>query len=150
MTTAQIVNYVNAKLAGEMLTYTQLLVHLDAAVDDINRELNSCFPVFSEFETNKALYPDYPDYNFIPDRVIRMVIVVGVAYKFYITDEEGSMTAQQYSYDYKDALFYLKRDYCNSVPEQYQADNQGYIDGPGGWMLNRTQPITVRDWFLSD
>lgn len=150
MTTTQLVNYVNAKLAGEMLTYNQLMVHLDSAIDDINTELNACFPAFSDFELNKANYPDYPNYNFFPDKYLRSVVVVGAAYKFYVTDEEGSPSAVQYSYDYKNNMFFMKRDYSLLVPEAYQADEQGYLDGPGGWQLNRTQPIKTRDWFLQD
>ena len=65
-----IVNYINEKLAGEQLLYSQLLVFLDGTIDDINQALNSNFPAFSEFSEADE---NYPDYNFFPDRYIRTV-----------------------------------------------------------------------------
>lgn len=38
-----IVNYINERLAGEQLLYSQLLVFLDGTIDDINQALNSYF-----------------------------------------------------------------------------------------------------------
>ena len=38
-----IVNYINERLAGEQLLYSQLLVFLDGTIDDINQALNSNF-----------------------------------------------------------------------------------------------------------
>jgi hypothetical protein len=148
MNTTEIVNFTNAKLAGELLTYNQLLVHLDATIDDINGELNSCFPTFSEFEKNQAMYPAYPDYNFFPDKYIRSVVIPGAAYKFYITDEEGAVAAPQYAKDYTTAMFLMVRDYSLSVPEEYQADERGYIVGPGLCNLNPGYEDNVSQWFL--
>ena len=65
-----IVNYINERLAGEQLLYSQLLVFLDGTIDDINQALNSNFPAFSEFSEKDE---NYPDYNFFPDRYIRTV-----------------------------------------------------------------------------
>ena len=67
-----IVNYINERLAGEQLLYSQLLVFLDGTIDDINQALNS---------------------NFFPDRYIRTVVVTGACAKFYICDEEGATVA---------------------------------------------------------
>ena len=74
---------------------------------------------------------------------IRSVIIPGAAYKFYVTDEEGISTATQYQYDYAERMFRMKRDYSNQIPEEYQADKRGYLEGPelhnpltygwGGW-----------------
>ncbi len=96
-----IVNYINERLAGEQLLYSQLLVFLDGTIDDINQALNSNFPAFSEFSEKDE---NYPDYNFFPDRYIRTVVVTGACAKFYICDEEGAAVAEQYQYEYKDYL----------------------------------------------
>ena len=91
-----IVNYINERLAGEQLLYSQLLVFLDGTIDDINQALNSNFPAFSEFSEKDE---NYPDYNFFPDRYIRTVVVTGACAKFYICDEEGAAVAEQYQKD---------------------------------------------------
>jgi hypothetical protein len=121
----QIVNMVNAKLAGELLTYSAMIIHLDSVIDDINAKLNSTFPAFSEF--NSSIHPNYPDYNFFPDRFVRSVVILGAAFKFYTTDEEGSQSAVTYGLEYNNALFVMQRDYSNAIPTEYQALNQGYV-----------------------
>jgi hypothetical protein len=114
---------VNNKLAGETLTYSQMKDHLDSVIDDINSELNSIFPAFSELEDTVI------DYNFFPERYIRQVVVSGAAVYFYGTDEEGEMVASQFQADYQRCLFYMIRDYSHLVPEDYRNDDTtGGID----------------------
>ena len=38
---ANIVTLVNRKLANELLSQTELLMHMDSVIDDINSQLNS-------------------------------------------------------------------------------------------------------------
>jgi hypothetical protein len=123
-----ILNNVNARLAGELLSFDELKVHLDAVIDDINARLSSKFPAFSEF--NAVDFPQYPNYDLFPDRFIRSVVCAGAAYKFYLTDEEGALTAEAYSYEYKDGLFIMQRDYSERVPEKYKDYEQGYLSDP--------------------
>lgn len=126
MELAKIVQGINIKLAGEMLTYEMLKPYMDEVIDDINEKLNATFPVFSDF-TNTD-YPEiYPNYNFFPDRYIRKAVMYGVASKFYVADEEGIMTAKQYAMDYENALFVMERDYLEQVPEAYQSSNTGSV-----------------------
>jgi hypothetical protein len=120
MIVSNIVAAINAKLAGETLTYTQARLFMDETIDDINNQLSAKFPDF-------AAYESVTDYNCFPDKYIRSVLVVGAAYKFYVTDEEGTQTAKQYQMDYANNLFLMKRDYSNSVPELYQNWDQGYL-----------------------
>lgn len=127
MTLTQLITFVNAKLAGEILTYDQLKVHLDAVIDDINSKLNSTFPSFSEF--NSTDYSAYPNYNLFPDKYIRSVVTTGAAFYFYITDEEGALSAIEYGKEYQTKLFEMQRDYSNSIPSEYQATAQGYVLG---------------------
>lgn len=128
MTIQKIVDAVNEKLGGELLTYEEMKIHLDAVIDDINAQLNSCFPAFSDFTLTD--YPDrYPNYDFFPDKYIRSVVIVGAAYQFYTTDEEGISTATAYQYEYERNKFYMVRDYINLIPEEYQCDNQGFVYG---------------------
>lgn len=54
-----IFNYINERLAGEQLLYSQLLVFLDGTIDDINQALNSNFPAFSEFSEKTVTEIDF-------------------------------------------------------------------------------------------
>jgi hypothetical protein len=122
-----IIEAVNRKLAGEMLTESQLIEFMDEVINDINTALSSCFPTISEFENDQAVYSDYPDYNFFPNKYIQNVLVVGTAYKFYINDEEGMPTAKQYGTDYQQNTYLMVRDYSALVPLIYQADFRGML-----------------------
>lgn len=124
-----IVNTVNNLLAGEQLTFEELITHLNAVIDDINNKLNAKFPSFSQF--NNTAFPQYPNYNFFPDSYIRSVIAVGAAYYFYITDEEGSQdAAPSFMGRYAQNIFFMERDYINKVPEEFQAGDQGSFGDP--------------------
>ena len=122
----EIVSRTNEKLAGETLMYSQLEVFFDEVIDDINAKLNSKFPAFSEFFDSSKLNSN-EEYSCFPDKYIRTVVVVGAAYKFYCTDEEGIATAQQYAFDYATNMFVMERDYSNLVPDEYKADGQGFL-----------------------
>lgn len=106
---------VNKLLAGERLPYSQLVDHLDRTIDDINSQLNSTFPAFSEIPDGKA------EYDYFPDKYIRSVVCVGAAWYYFTSDEEGISTAPQYLMDYDRGLFVMIRDYFNAVPIEYQA-----------------------------
>ena len=139
-----IVRFINDKLAGEQLLYDQLLVHLDSVIDDINTALNSCFPAFSDFALDD--FSNYPDYNFFPDRYIRSVLIVGVAAKFYTTDEEGIDTAIKYTQDYTKNLFYMVRDYSAKVPYLYQSNSTGALP----YCYHDHNENNVKEWFGND
>jgi hypothetical protein len=144
MELTKILNMINKKLAGELLIYSELEVHLDSVIDDINTRLNACFPVFSEF--NNEDYEHYPDYNFFPDKYIRTVVIPGAAYKFYITDEEGISTATKYEQEYLTNLFYMERDYLPLLPEEYKASqDQGHIPMPDE---TQTRGLWIHNGFL--
>ena len=122
MTIDKIVKGVNDALAGELLTYNELLPYLDSVIDDINADLDSTFPVLSDFTFEN--YPEhYPNYDFFPEKYIRSVLIKGAAYKFYVADEDGIPTAQQYQSQYIDDKFRMQRDYIEKVPEEFQADS---------------------------
>lgn len=126
MELTKIVQGVNTKLAGEMLTYEMLKPYLDEVIDNINAKLSSNFPVFSDF--TQAAYPTvYPNYNFFPDKFIRTVVLYGAAQKFYTTDEEGINSARQYDVEYRNALFEMERDYIELVPTEYQVDTPASV-----------------------
>lgn len=123
----KIMKAINVRLAGENLMYSQAVDFMDAVIDDINAELNARYPVFTEFTEDE--YPSFPDYCFFPDKYIRSVIIPGVVFKFYTTDEEGIQAAPQFRYDYIDALYKMKRDYSIHVPSAYQdCDYNGTLD----------------------
>jgi len=115
MTMVKLLEKINAKLSNERLTYEDLELHLDAVIDDINEKLNSVFPAFSDDPTILV-------YDAFPDNYIRSVVVPGVAFKFYTTDEEGISTAQTYGSEYEKGLFIMLRDYLDLVPEEFRAD----------------------------
>lgn len=118
MTLTNLVALVNKRLAGEQFTYSELEAYLDDAIDQINTRLNAIFPVFSEFN-NTAV--GYPNYAYFPDRYLRMVVVPMTAAKFYTVDEEGAGGAQDYRVEAEQGLFYMERDYSNSIPDAYRA-----------------------------
>lgn len=120
MTIENIVQGVNDQLAGELLTYTNIRPLLNEVIDEINASLDACFP---EFTSNTT------EYNYFPDRYIRSVLIKGTAFKFYIIDEEGIPSAQQFNYNYQDALFRMVRDYLEDIPDEYKADHKASVFG---------------------
>ena len=139
MRVGQIVNLINKHLADEFCSVAELTNYMDRVIDDINTRLNSKFPTISEVIATAGNTTD-PDYNMFPDKYIRSVLVVGAAYKYYITDEEGNVTAQQYGAEYNQNLFYMERDYSFSIPEIYRESDQGFITNSdseaGVWFPN--------------
>ena len=121
----KLIKLINTKLADELLSPTQLISHMDSVIDDINTQLNSCFPTFSEVILENGT--NNPDYNAFPDKYLRSVVVVGSAVKYYEIDEEGNASAQMFKQDYQQQLFYMLRDYSFSIPEEYREHQQGVI-----------------------
>lgn len=118
MLISKIIQGVNHKLAGEMLTKRELIPYLDQVIDDINTELNTIFPAFSE------LPEDALEYTCFPDRYIRNVVILGAAHYFYMTDEEGGLQDAGYYQEYKMHLFYMLRDYISLIPPEYRATTE--------------------------
>lgn len=128
---------VNARLAGEQLTYSALKPYLDAVVDEINSSLHAEFKTFSEVS---SLDPQV-DYAEFPDKYIRTVVVIGAAAKWYIDDEEGIETAQALMQQYKNNLFIMVRDYGPLVPEEKRANaNTGFLVGENCRTANGINP----------
>lgn len=122
-------NLISKLLTDELVSESQMLSYMDRVIDDINARLNTVFPTFTEFkEENGDVDGMLLDYTAIPDKYIRTVVIPGTAFKYYTTDEEGSYAAPKYEEDYKQGLFYMERDYSFSVPAEYRADEQGYIE----------------------
>lgn len=122
----QIVKRINENLAGELLTYNDLKIFMDMVIDDINAQLNTTYPVFTEF--TMSTHTNYPDYNFFPEKYVRSVIPIGAAYYFFTMDEEGISTATQYQYKYQDELFKMQRDYIDEVPPEWLYDKRASLD----------------------
>ena len=124
-----IVGLVSKQLADELVSESEMLSYMDRAIDDINARLNTVFPTFTEFKEANADVDNLSlDYTAIPDKYIRTVVIPGAAFKYYTTDEEGSYSAPKYEEDYKQGLFYMERDFSFSVPDEYRADEQGFIE----------------------
>lgn len=124
-----IIGLISKQLGDELVSEGEMLSYMDRVIDDINAQLNSTFPTFTEWkEANADIDGMYLDYTAIPDKYIRTVIIPGAAFKYYTTDEEGSYAAPKYEEDYKQGMFYMIRDYSFQIPAEYQADNQGYVD----------------------
>lgn len=117
----------NNTLAGETLTLKEMLPHLDFAIDEINSDLNSVYPTFSEM---LAQNPDAKEYAYFPDRYIRRAVISGAAWNYYVIDEEGLQTSVQYQSDFEKGKFIMKRDMLYAIPEEYQAsDAAGFVVG---------------------
>lgn len=128
MELSAILKGVNDKLAGERLAYESIKPHLDDVIDTINSTLSTKFPVFSEFTA--AAYPQYPNYNFFPDKYIRSVVCLGAARNFYLTDEEGALSVPAYEQQFQHNLFLMLRDYSELVPEEYRDYDRGALLDP--------------------
>lgn len=122
-----IIKNVNTLLAGEMLRYRDLEIHLDRVIDEINSDLQSTYPVISEFIASDEAGMD-ANYNLFPDKYIRSVVIPGVAYYYYQMDEEGEQAANGFLATYRANLFKMVRDYIIHVPEKYQANDEGYVE----------------------
>lgn len=139
----------NEKLAGEMFNYDEIVSFLDLVIDEINADLSSKFPTFSEFTPTQ--FPDYKaseytkedgtidtviktqvynNYDLFPDKYIRSVVIPGAAYKWFSVDEEGASTAPLFQQEYEKARFEMVRDYIDFVPPEYVDDNTGAITDP--------------------
>lgn len=143
MKTDVIVKRVNMLLAGEQLVYSRLEEFFDSVIDDINEKLNSIFPAFSELSAANEGLPF--DYNYFPEKYIRSVVIPGAAYKFYIMDEEGMVTAEQFGYDYEKNLFMMMRDYMDDVPEEFQSSSKGSVIIKEDWSVFPT-PFCFNIW----
>ena len=118
---------VNLMLANETLRYKDIEHILDRVMDEVNEELNSTYPVFSEFMFEEK--DNYEaNYHYIPDKYIRNVIIPGVAYYFYQEDEEGEAAAGSFNQSYRSAMWKFKRDFIMKVPAEYQSDKEGYVE----------------------
>ena len=136
-----IVALVNAALAGEQCTYAELKPFLDKAVDEINTQLNAKYPVFSELGGYDV------DYNMLPDKYIRTVVVVGAAWYYYTADEEGAPAAQQYALEFQRGMFYMTRDMLYSIPVEYQADDhQGMVQFDFNAQQGISLPYGIGEW----
>lgn len=127
-----IIGLISKQLADELVSESEMLGYMDRVIDDINANLNACFPTFTDYKADNPSIPDSElDYTAIPDKYIRTVIIPGAAFKFYTTDEEGGYAAPKYEEDYKRGMFYMLRDFSLQIPEEYQAEfEQGYVDIP--------------------
>lgn len=125
MLISEMVRRVNEQLAGERLTTSKMLTHLDYAIYDINQAINADFPTVSAFaaaqiEEDDQLTTDTVDYNLFPPRYIDTVVVLGAARHFYLVDEEGAVATPVLDLEYGKALFFMQRDYIHAVPSEYK------------------------------
>lgn len=132
-----IITLISKHLGDELVSESEMLSYMDRVIDDINARLNTVFPTFTEFKEQQFDYerPESDvlelDYTAIPDKYIRTVVIPGAAFKYYTTDEEGGYSAPKYEEDYRQGLFYMERDYSFSIPQEYRADDQGFVDMQG-------------------
>jgi hypothetical protein len=123
---SKVINLISKHLGDDLVTAAEVLGYVDRVVDDINTQLDACFPTFTDFQ--EVYGADNTDYSAIPDKYIRTVIVPGAAFKYYVTDEEGNQAATKYEEDYRQGLFYMLRDYSSQIPEEYRNVDGGGVD----------------------
>lgn len=136
----EMVSLTNKTLAGEMLRYDDLEHIYDDIIDDVNTNMNTCFPTLSEWEDfvddwNEE-HPDHlldeDNYIAIPDKYLRKLAKYGGAYKFYTEDEEGESVALELYKGYQQVLFHMLRDYSEEVPLIFREHCQGSLEDIGG------------------
>lgn len=130
--------YINRNyIASEHLHPTDMLGYMDTVIDSINKDMQACFPTFTDWAAycntyntaNPSLTPlDPNNYTAIPDCYLRGVVAPGAALEFYSSDEEGEQVASKYYLDYEKAKAAMIRDYINLVPVEFQNNKGGYID----------------------
>ena len=126
MLTQDIVTAINEHLAGEQYDYTRYEMFLDHAIDDINSQMNTRYPTFSELRVaNRGVKP--PKYECFPDRYIRSCLIPGAAYYFYTADEEGIDTAPAYKELFFKGLFMMLRDYVEYDKHYKAHDDVGSL-----------------------
>lgn len=129
MTIYDVQKLFNAMLAGDTLPLRDMQIHLDAAIDAVNQKLNSCYPTFTEMLNDEEKENVY---DYFPAIYIRTVVVPYAVWNYYVMDEEGLQTAQQYQANALQGLFTMQRDMLYNIPEEFQADDrQGSIRGQG-------------------
>lgn len=127
-----LISLISKHLADEIVGESEMLSYMDRVIDDINNKLNTTFPTFTEYkESSAGITNDILDYQVFPDKYQRSVVVPGTAFKYYTTDEEGMYAAPKYEEEYKEGLFHMLRDYSNNIPEEYRANDQGYVSISG-------------------
>lgn len=110
----ELLRRVNQALGDEMYTLHEIQMAVDAAIDYINDECQTCFP---------TLQPSSDEYTAIPDRYIRTVLIPFAVAELLDYDEEISNT---WKFKAQDNVFKMFRDY--EVPEQYVVTDGGYIE----------------------
>ena len=106
---------INQDLAGELMSLKMMLSHINWAIDNINSELNACFPILKDTDT---------EYTAIPDKYIRSVIVPGAVHHYYMVDDEGATGEQDFNQMFQNGLFIMLRDYSHLIPARYQDDGE--------------------------
>ena len=130
MKNTELLRLINDRLQGELLTWNEVIKYGDAVIDDINVQLYALYPTFSQAQQLPGWYGEY---NFFEDKYLRSVVVIGVVYKYYIAEEEGEQVAQLFASEYDAALFAMKRDMYNQVPEVFEARNRGTFESKWGY-----------------
>lgn len=120
MLVSEIKQLINQNLAGEMLSWKQMMVNVNWAIDEINSELNAKFPTVTA---------DTEEYTAIPDKYIRQVVIPGAVHNFYVIDDEGMTQEQNFYQMFAQGMFRMLRDYSHLIPEEYQDDMEnGSVD----------------------
>lgn len=141
---------INKLLADELYPYSYLSQFIDATIDDINDRLSTNYPTVSEFVAEQQALEESvedPDYNLFPEKYVRTVVLMGAAYKFFITDEEGIDTAQRYGASYLEALFKMQRDYTDiAMQSEYFVDTLAAVDTTYEYINNPSIDHVVQGW----
>lgn len=124
-----VVKYVTTKIKDSHTEETKTTVSEDGLITTTTFTITDITCVLDE-----SGFLDIDDYQAIPDKYLRQLLK-GVAYKYYIRDEEGERVASEYYVNYQEALFTVLRDYDEHVPPIFRSHQKGYITGMGGDLL---------------
>jgi hypothetical protein len=133
---SKVINLISKHLGDDLVSAAEMLGYIARVIDDINIQLDTCFPTFTEAQETYG--NDNTDYIAFPDKYIRTVVVPGAAFKYYVTDEEGNQAAVKYEEDYRQGLFYMLRDYSSQIPAEYRN-----VDGGGVNISDLTYSLDV-------
>lgn len=145
MVIENLIKLITSKLSDWYTIPAPKLIHfMDEVIFDINHQLNTQYPTFSEASDSTAdnVTASY-DYKAFPDEWQRTVVVYGAASKIYASDDEGINTATDYSSEYQEYLFLMLRDFVEHTEDADRAPKTGYFEDK--WWLARGE-WAITDW----
>lgn len=117
MTYLEMKKQLNTMLNGELVPWKRLIQHINYAIDEINTVMNTVFPIVDPEGSAADMNTDY---DAIPNKYIRTVILPGAVHHYFMVDDEGTSPEIDFARQFEAGKFFMLRDYSSSVPDVYK------------------------------